>query len=62
MEQTCDLVSTVLSKEPLLLFQIRMQRSAVPPPLAKILPEKPREKDFHNQYQEVKVAVHKGRR
>ena len=52
----------MLSKEPLLLFQIRMQRSAVPPPLAKILPEKQQEKDFENQYQEVKGAVHKGRR
>ena len=56
------MVSTVLSKEPLLLFQIRMQRSAVPPPLAKILPEKQQEKDFDNSYQEVKGAVHKGRR
>ena len=31
-EQTCDLVSTVFIRDPLLLFQIRMQRSAVPPP------------------------------
>ena len=31
---TCDLVSTLLTHEPVLQFQKRMWRSAVPPPLA----------------------------
>lgn len=33
-EQTCDLVSMVLRHVPVWVFQKRMVRSAVPPPLA----------------------------
>ena len=36
-QPTWDFVSTELTKVPLLQFQILMQRSAVPPPLAKRL-------------------------
>lgn len=34
MQHTCDLVSTELSMAPVSVFQVLMQRSAVPPPLA----------------------------